>query len=160
MFLFILLEMLRRTHLVIGLAVALQFLPHIESKALFLIVVLVSSILPDIDSPSSFLGKTWFGKPISDLSTHRGIFHSYTFCILVSLLFAFFYPILAFPFFLGYGFHLFADSFTPRGIKPFWPIKQVSSGKVTTGGRIEDVLFWTFVFINITLIVVLFVYYF
>lgn len=158
MFLFILLRMLRRTHLVIGIAVALQFLPHVNNKSLFFIVALVSTILPDIDSPSSFLGKAWFGKPVSTFSAHRGFLHSYTFCIIVSALFAFFYPILALPFFLGYSFHLFADSFTIAGIKPFWPIRNVSSGKIKTGGRIEDVIFWIFVFIDILLFVLLFTY--
>jgi len=152
--------MLRRTHIAIGLAIALQFLPHVNQKGLFLVVVLVCSILPDIDSPRSFLGKSWFGKPFSAFASHRGFFHSYTFCILASLLFALFYPLLAFPFFLGYSFHLFADSFTPNGIKPFWPIKTVSSGKVTTGGKVEDGIFWVMIFLNIVLLVLLFTYYF
>ena len=159
MFLFITLEMLRRTHIAIGLAIALQFLQHVNGKALFLVVVLVSSILPDVDSPRSFLGKSWFGKPLNMIASHRGFLHSYTFCILLSIFFALFYPIFAFPFFLGYSFHLFADSFTPGGIRPFWPFKNSSSGNVITGGKIEDVIFWVFVLINITLIVLLFVYY-
>ena len=96
-------------------------------------------------------------KDLSKTPNHRGIFHSYTFAIIVAILLAMFLPILAFPFFLGYSVHLFADSFTVKGIKPFWPLKFTSSGKVATGGKIEIVIFWVFIFINVFLLAFLFV---
>ncbi len=52
-----------------------------------------------------------------------------------------FLPIIALPFFLGYGLHLFADSFTVRGIKPFYPYKKKSSWRIRTGGKSEVIVF-------------------
>lgn len=148
--------MLRRTHLAIGLFAGIYFLPHVPNKLSFIPLVLIASLLPDIDSGKSFFGKKWFSKPVQAFSDHRGIFHTYTLCILASLVLAFFVPVLAFPFFLGYSFHLLADSFTLQGIKPFWPLKVVSKGVVRTGGRLDDVVFWVFVFVDVFLAFFLF----
>ncbi len=147
--------MLRRTHLAIGFAVALYFLPFVTNEVIFVPVVLLASILPEIDA-LTFKGKRIF-KGNKPLQGHRGIFHTYTSCVIISLLFAFFYPIFALPFFLGYSFHLFADSFTKEGIRPFWPMKATSSGVVVTGGQIDKVLFVTFIMVDIMLLIALFV---
>jgi inner membrane protein len=140
--------MIWKTHLAIGLAVALYFLSHVNKPMIFFPVVLASSFFPDIDSKFSYIGKKALSRPIQWTVSHRGIVHSYTLCIALSLLIAFFYPVFALPFFLGYSSHLFADSFTVQGIKPFWPLKAVSKGPVTTGGKIERVIFYTFVLID------------
>ena len=87
--------------------------------------------------------------------SHRGVIHSYTVCISVALIFAFFYPIFALPFFLGYSFHLLADSFTPRGIKPFWTLKFESKGVIKTGGKIESGVFAVFVILDFILLIAL-----
>jgi membrane-bound metal-dependent hydrolase YbcI (DUF457 family) len=143
--------MLMKTHLVIGIAVALYFIPHVNNVLIFIPVVLIASLLPDIDSGFSSLGKHRFFRPVQWTTKHRGIFHSYTLAIFVSLIFAFFVPVLALPFFLGYGFHLLADSFTPNGIRPFWPLKFVSSGVVKSGGGVENAIFVGFVLFDFIL---------
>ena len=51
---------------------------------------------------------------------------------------------------------MFLDSFTVRGIKPFWPTKFVVRGFVKTGGLTDRALFWTFVVVNIFLIFLIF----
>ena len=149
--------MIKKTHLVIGLAIALYFLPFVRNKLLFIPVVLISSLLPDVDSGFSAVGRKKLFRPVQMVFTHRGPLHSYTICILISLIFAFFYPILALPFFLGYSFHLFADSFTVNGIKPFWPFKIESTGVARTGGMIDRWLFLVFVIVDILLFALLFV---
>jgi len=141
--------MLKRTHLVVGLAVGLYFLPFVTHKFFFIPVILVASLLPDIDSGSSQLGRKKIFKPIQWTVSHRGIIHSYTLCIALSFLLAFFYPFLALPFFLGYSFHLLLDSFTIHGIKPFWPLKFKSTGKIRTGGRVESGIFITFAVLSL-----------
>ncbi|MEK6895740.1 MAG: metal-dependent hydrolase [Nanoarchaeota archaeon] len=146
--------MLRKTHLAIGLAAAIYFLPHVTDKTIFFIGVVISTLLPDLDRMFGFLRFPRQDK--SGTPNHRGFMHSYTFCILIAVLLAMFYPILALSFFLGYSLHLFADSFTVKGIKPFWPINFVSSGKITTGSKVEDVVFWIFVMIDVFLLVFLF----
>jgi len=145
------------THLAIGLAVALQFFPHVNNKLFFIPLILFFSLLPDIDSGFSSIGKKWYAKAAQAISPHRGFFHSYTFTILFAVILAFFLPVLALPFFLGYSFHLFADSFTPFGIRPFWPLKVKSVGKVNTGGKVEIAIFWVFVIIDMFLLISLFI---
>lgn len=149
--------MLRKTHLAIGVSAALYFLPLVNYKLLFVPAVIIATLLPDLDSAFSKIGKNNGGGIIQGVLGHRGLLHSYTFCILFSMIFAFFYPILALPVFLGYSFHLLADSFTVRGIKPLWPLKFVSKGNLTTGGKSEDIVFWVFIIINVILLVLLFI---
>ncbi len=147
--------MLKKTHLAIGLAVALYFLPYVKNKFIFIPVVLIASLLPDIDSAFSGFGRHKVVRPIQFFVKHRGLIHSYTICIILSLILAFYFPIFALPFFLGYSFHLLTDSFTVNGIRPFWPFRAVSSGKVVTGGRIDNVIFVTFIILDAFLIVFL-----
>jgi membrane-bound metal-dependent hydrolase YbcI (DUF457 family) len=149
--------MLRRTHLVIGLGIALSFISHVNNQFLFLFVVMLATVLPDIDSGFSALGKHWFTKPVQLFVSHRGFLHSFTFCITVSILLAFIYPPVALPFFLGYALHLFADSFTMQGIRPFWPLKASSKGPVNTGGVVEDAIFWTMAVLDVFILASLFV---
>ena len=148
--------MLKRTHSAIGLAVGLYFLPFVTYKFSFIPLILLASLLPDIDSMSSSIGQRRIFRPVQVFIKHRGALHSFTICALVSIIFAFFYPIIALPFFLGYGFHLFADSFTIEGIRPFWPLKSSSSGKIRTGGMIEKAVLGIFILASIVFFLMLF----
>jgi len=152
----ILYKMMMRTHLAIGVAVALFLLPHVNNGWIFVPVVIIASLLPDIDSGFSTAGRNVFSKFLQFFVKHRGVIHSLTFAVLVSLLFAFFLPVLALPFFLGFSFHLLADSFTPEGIRPFWPLKGVVKGKIRTGGKVEDVMFVVFLIFDLMLLIALF----
>jgi membrane-bound metal-dependent hydrolase YbcI (DUF457 family) len=145
--------MMRKTHIVISIAVALYFLPFIEHKLLFIPIVLVGGLFPDIDSMSSGSGNKLLFRPVQAVFKHRGPLHSYTFSIGLTLILAFFWPIHALPFFLGYSFHIWVDSFTRRGIRPFWPLRFESKGAAKTGGVIDRTIFWTFVIINLFLLV-------
>jgi membrane-bound metal-dependent hydrolase YbcI (DUF457 family) len=149
--------MLRRTHLAIGLAVALHFVQHVSNQFLFIAIVMVATVLPDIDSGFSAFGKNWFAKPLQVMVSHRGFLHSYTFCLPASIALALIYPVAALPFFLGYSFHLFTDAFTVQGIRPFWPLKNESKGPVKTGGIVDDAVFWTMVILNVLLIISFFI---
>ncbi|MDO8563699.1 MAG: metal-dependent hydrolase [Nanoarchaeota archaeon] len=149
--------MLRRTHLAIGIGIALYFLPHVTNKLLFIPIVLIASLLPDVDSITSSAGSWRFFRPIQMMVNHRGFFHSYTFCIIVTILLTFLYPISALPFFLGYSFHLLADSFTVQGIKPFPPFKAESKGPIRTGSKVEQGILLTFIMIDVVLFIRIFV---
>ncbi len=139
--------MMLRTHLAISVLAIIAFLPHVSSKGIFILIALIATALPDIDTGFSTIGKN--GKIIQFFVKHRGIFHSLTFAIIISTILTFFSPILAFPFFLGYSLHLFTDSFTKEGIKPFWPLKQKSSWSIRVGGVVETTLFLVFVILDI-----------
>ena len=152
--------MLKRTHIALGLAAALYFLPHIKgSKIVFLAVVLLASILPDLETGFSApkRHKILSIQPIKWVFHKNWLFHTYTILIPVCILIAFFYPFIAFPFFLGYSFHLFIDSFSPQGIRPFWPVKKRSTGSIVPGGRVDRILFYVFVFVDFALLVKLFI---
>ncbi len=141
--------MLIRTHLVITALFVLIFLSSVQNKIIFVIVALIAAILPDIDSDSSIIGKRKIFRPIQFLFGHRGFLHSFTFLFLMTFFFVLFIPVIAFPLFLGYSLHLFADSFTVQGIRPFYPLKKTYAGKFKTGGKIDITLFISILIIDL-----------
>ena len=99
------------------------------------------------------MGRFEGSKIVQFLVKHRGIFHSFTFCILISVILAGFFPVVALGFFLGYSLHLLADSFTAAGIRPFWPSKISSSWKIKTGGLTETSLFAFFLLADLIIFI-------
>ena len=133
--------MMRKTHIAFAILGVLILLPFVKSKIIFASVAVIATLLPDLDSHSSRLGRNVLMRPIQMVTGHRGILHSLTFCLFIGVLLEFFIPVLALGFFLGYSIHLLADSFTVMGISAFWPIKKiVSRGRIETGGKFEGVL--------------------
>jgi inner membrane protein len=145
--------MLIRTHLVISLSFILLFISNIEYKTLFVVVTLIATFIPDIDSRFSTIGQKKIARMFQFFTRHRGVTHSFTFLLILSLFFVLFFPIIALPFFLGYGLHLLADSFTVEGIIPFYPYKERSSGKIRTGGKSEITVLVFFILIDIGLLI-------
>tara|TARA_Y100000034_G_C6877325_1_gene401456 strand:- start:1320 stop:1769 length:450 start_codon:yes stop_codon:yes gene_type:complete len=145
------------THLLIGLMVVLFFLPVVENKVIFIIVTLVASALPDIDTGFSTFGQSKLARPLQLFVAHRGIIHSFTMCVALSVVLAVIWPVSAFGFFMGYSFHLLADSFTVEGIRPFWPLKRKAEGVMRVGGVIEKGIFYGLVLIDVLLLVRVFV---
>ena len=146
--------MMLKTHLAIGVFFIIVLLPHVSSPVIFIAVTIAATLLPDIDSAFSIVGSMKGFKPVQAFSKHRGFFHSFTFCILFSILLALFFPILCLGFFLGYSIHLFADSFTKDGIQPFWPSKETSSWHFRTGGITETSIFVFFLIFDLILFIV------
>lgn len=149
--------MMMKTHLVIGIALALFLITSVNHQYIFFGVLLLSTLLPDIDISNSYLGSKWYSKPIQLFFKHRGFIHSLTFCLIISVIFAFFFPILALPFFAGYSLHLITDSLTVEGIRPFWPLKAEVKGSVKVGGKIEETIFAVFAILDVILLIKLFI---
>ncbi len=151
--------MLARTHVAITFAALFLFLPKVENIGMvtFFSVAFIATLLPDIDTAFSFLGKSKFSKVPQFFTKHRGVLHSLSFCVFVSLILAFIFPVLAFPFFLGYSLHIFADSFTRGGIRPFWPSKKKTSWKIAVGGYVESTIFVLFLILDLFLFILLFI---
>jgi inner membrane protein len=145
--------MLLRTHLVVTIFVILLLLSYIENKILFVVVALMATLLPDIDTRNSKLGHKFYFRPLQWFVKHRGFFHSFSFLILVILIFVFFIPVLALGFFVGYASHLFLDSFTLEGVRLFYPLKIVSCGNVKTGGIKENVIFIGFLVVDVLFLI-------
>ncbi|MBU0894049.1 MAG: metal-dependent hydrolase [Nanoarchaeota archaeon] len=144
--------MLLKTHLAITLAFILLFINSVESKLVFVIVALIATYIPDVDSRYSTLGRKKINRILQLFTKHRGMIHSFSFLLTITLFLILFFPVLAFGFFLGYGLHLFADSFTKDGIRPFYPWKKRAYGFVKTGGRIEVIILVGFVIADIALV--------
>jgi membrane-bound metal-dependent hydrolase YbcI (DUF457 family) len=145
--------MLSRTHFVIGILFLFAFVDSVSNPVIFSFFLLLSSMMPDIDSPISYLGKKKIFSPIQSLVNHRGVLHSLTTAFLVSILLSLLMPSAALGFFLGYSIHLIADSFTIEGIAPFWPLRGRLSGKLKTGGLFENILFVVISLLDILLII-------
>jgi len=143
--------MLIRTHLAIAIFGILVFISFVEAKLIFVICVLVATLIPDIDSRFSFIGNKKIMRILQFFTKHRGVIHSFTFLVLITLIFVLFLPVVAFGFFLGYGLHLFADSFTKQGITPFYPWKKKSCGFISSGKRTEVGVFVFFILVDLVL---------
>jgi membrane-bound metal-dependent hydrolase YbcI (DUF457 family) len=148
--------MLAKTHLAITLFFSLLLAPFVQNQFCFIVISLVATLLPDIDSKFSELGKRKAFRLIQLFLKHRGILHSLLFLFFIAFLLILFLPSIALPFFLGYGIHLITDSFTVSGIKLFYPLKAVYYGFIKTGAIKETVIFWLFLiadFIYLTSII-------
>jgi len=148
--------MLKRTHLAIAVFVILLFIPHVNNKLVFTFVALIATLLPDIDLSDSTVGKRKGFRLLQFFVEHRGPIHSLTLCIIISIILSFFFPTLAFAFFLGYSVHLLSDSFTKDGIMPFWPYDKKVSWRLKTGEVIESSVFLVFLIVDIFLAIFIF----
>jgi len=144
--------MLTRTHLAITVFGILLVISLIENKFVFVLTALIATLIPDIDCYYSYLGKHVVFRPLQWFTKHRGILHSFSFLILITIFFVLFIPVLAAGFFLGYGLHLFSDSFTKDGIQIFYPFKKKISGKLRTGSLFETGLFVVFILFDLLLL--------
>ena len=150
--------MLLRTHLAFAVLMIIVFIQQVSNKFVFAGLVLVATVLPDIDSGFSSWGRHLIFRPLQFFTKHRGILHSFTFAVVVSIVLALIWPIASLGFFIGYSVHLVCDSFTKDGIQPFWPWRVRSSGPIKSGGRIEDSLFIILILIDVLLFLFVFLF--
>jgi membrane-bound metal-dependent hydrolase YbcI (DUF457 family) len=147
--------MLLRTHLAITAFAILVFIPHITYPLIFSIVCLIASLIPDIDTYFSSVGGSILAKIVQFFTKHRGMIHSLSFAILLSIALGILSPLLALPFFLGYGLHVFVDAFTIEGVTPFWPYSRESKGLIKTGKYSDMIIFISFVILDLFMVIVL-----
>jgi|SRR3989344_4851467 len=147
--------MLIKTHLMITLFFVLFLIDSVkqEYKFVFVLVALIATYMPDIDTKFSTFGKKKPLRIIQFFIKHRGIIHSFTFLILITLIFILFLPVVSLGFFLGYSIHLFTDSLTLTGIRPFYPSKKRVSGNIRTGGKTEILIFVIFLLTDLWLLI-------
>ncbi len=146
-----------RTHLALGalilflLAKFTNWIAGYEITAA--VLILLASILPDIDSSTSFLGRKF--KLLKNLLKHRGFFHSIfamtTFTIIVYAIFQ--EKILSWIFLIGYASHLLADSVTKEGTKLFYPRDLKVKGPLRVGSFAETVIIFILVVLTVHLLI-------
>ena len=130
------------THLVAGILAAVLFIDLFNPRNLILsaIVIILASVLPDIDTPMSKVGKRF--KVVGFIFKHRGFFHS----LLAILIFGFllmsvYGKEIALAFSIGYLAHLLMDALTVSGVRFFHPFsKKTIKGFVKTGGFLEKIV--------------------
>ena len=132
------------------LAVKMLVLP--VQPLVFIAIMLLGSLMPDIDSGTSLIGKRF--KLGSLFFKHRGMVHSIIFMtgfsIAVFLVTKNIYYFLAFA--MGYFSHLVMDSMTPTGIMFWWPGKARVRGSINTTGLIDISLFIVFAALDVFLL--------
>ena len=144
--------MLLRTHVMFAIFMILLFVSHVSDGLVFIIMVLVATVIPDLDSSFSSYGRHLIFRPLQFFVKHRGIIHSFTTAVVLSALLAFWFPIASLGFFIGYCVHIFTDSFTIEGVQPFWPLHWKSNGPLRSGGRIEEVLFFGLIVVDVLML--------
>jgi membrane-bound metal-dependent hydrolase YbcI (DUF457 family) len=112
------------------------------NPAIFLLVSLIATLIPDVDSKNSFIGKIKIFRPINLFTKHRGIFHSFLFLFFLCILFSLFAKEFLIAFAFGYALHLLLDSLTLQGIRFLYPFNLKIRGKIKTGGVFETILFF------------------
>jgi len=106
---------------------------------LFLMVVLMATVIPDLDTSKSRFGKKfWILRPIQWIAGHRKIFHSLIFVLVFGIGLWFIFPFVVYGFVFGYVLHLLLDCFTIQGVMLFYPFSEWRiKGFVKTSGWIE-----------------------
>jgi inner membrane protein len=151
--------MLWKTHIAFGLLSGLVLLPFIQvsNVYMFMIIVAVASILPDIDHSRSKISSKIpiIPKAISLFFKHRGIIHSLPFmAVVVYLVNVLFGKEVALATLIGYFSHLVADGLTKAGIDFMHPFGQLKlQGFVQTGSVTEKFFFFILVLLIILVLI-------
>ena len=105
-----------------------------------LLIVILSSMIADVDIKFSTLGRKT--KIFAFAFKHRGFFHSLFFGALLFMILYFAKTGFHFMFAIGYFSHLFLDSLSVSGIQLFWPLKKRVKGflKIKNGGFTETII--------------------
>jgi len=129
-------------HLLLGILAYLignQFFSG-GNEFIFFGLVLLGSLLPDIDEENSKISK-WFwiiGKIVGKIFSHRGFIHSIFFFLILGFLIAhFFGDYYAYAILLGYTAHLVGDAISVQGVKIFHPFQFKIRGPMRVGSTME-----------------------
>ncbi len=141
--------MLNKTALALSVGVALYFLPHVNSKEIFIPVVILSGFIPQLGTLKK--------NKIKENSFIEKLLKNYIACVLGAIILAFSYPVFALPFFIGYSFNLTLNAFSKDGIQPFWPLtKKKTSGSIVSEGKVDNTIFYVLIIVDIALLIKIF----
>jgi len=134
------------THVLIGIVVFMIFKDFFSggNEIIFFIMVLLGSVLPDIDERRSRINR-WsgiFGIIIAFFAKHRGFFHSLLFYIILLIVISIYWSnYYAWGLFLGYFAHLLGDGITRMGVPIFYPLSKFKiKGPIKVGGLTEAII--------------------
>ncbi|MFA4886820.1 MAG: metal-dependent hydrolase [Candidatus Nanoarchaeia archaeon] len=150
--------MMFKTHLALGLLIGLLFIkffpqPH---PILFVVLVVLFSSLPDLDTEKSKLGRKIY--PISLiirwLFGHRGFVHSMFAALFFYFTLAYFnLQVIGDGLLIGYLAHLIGDASTKEGVAFLYPFSKFRvQGFMATGGVIESFILVCLMILNLILL--------
>lgn len=136
------------SHVVLGVVAWTWTAPHLGLSALDPLALALAStgaLLPDIDHPSSWVGRRLrvISRPLAATIGHRGITHSLiaVLACLVFLRWEGLSRVVIDPLVVGYLSHLAADLLTTGGLRLAWPSsKRQALGVCRTGSFLETVI--------------------
>ena len=138
--------MLFHTHILLGVVLFLLIKDLFVggNQVLFFFLVLLGSILPDIDSKDSKINR-WsgvIGTVVAFFFKHRGLFHSLILHVILFFVVSYFFgTYYASGLMIGYFAHLLGDGFTRGGIAVFYPFSKFKvRGPVRVGGFFEGLI--------------------
>lgn len=142
--------MMGKTHITVGatmaVAYALQTGMDYRQTAVMTGIVAFGSLFPDIDHPSSILGRPLYpiSKIINKLFGHRGVTHSLILYVAVGLVSYFIFPLywpITCAFLFGVLSHIIMDFLNPGGVPLLYPLKKrFNLLRIRTGSPAEYVL--------------------
>ena len=134
------------THVLIGIVVFLTFKDFFSggNEIIFFSMVLLGSVLPDIDERRSRINR-WsglIGIIVAFFAKHRGFFHSLLLYVILLLVVSFYWSkYYAWGLFLGYVAHLLGDGITRMGVPVFYPLSRFRvKGPIKVGGFTEGLI--------------------
>ena len=148
---------LAKTHVAFGILGGAIAYPFVGGDIfIFYTLVIIGSILPDIDHQNSSINKL---MPVTNILPkifkHRGLFHSvFAVAGIIALFSIFSQQIFGYYLAIGYTAHLLSDAMTKMGVNVFYPFTTFKlRGPITTGTRAEAlaaafalgfaILFWS-----------------
>jgi inner membrane protein len=144
------------SHVVVGVAAWTWAAPHLGLPTLdplALGLTTIGALLPDIDHPSSWVGRRLrvISRPLAATIGHRGVTHSVVavvLCLLVLRWQGFSRGVID-PLVVGYLSHLGADLLTTSGLRLAWPwpkrqaIGLCRTGSIGESAIVAGVALWT-----------------
>lgn len=146
--------MMWHTHLAISLLISSILTPIINpsSYTLFILIIIITSLLPDIDHKGSKINNIIpITKITSKIFDHRGFFHSIYPPLILYLIFTYTgLPNIALATLIGYTSHLISDSITRKGLNLLHPFSTLKiRGFIPVGGITELIIFITILVLSI-----------
>jgi len=136
--------MMGLTHVLVGLIIALIGKGYWTGDNIAIVMVMLGSLLPDIDSENSLLGRKV--KAIARLLEHRGFTHSLAGMLIFVAILQIALAVTGIQtsiaaFMYGYLSHLAIDALTVEGIMPLYPLKVRIQGPIETNSIYEKLIF-------------------
>jgi inner membrane protein len=113
----------------------------------YTIGIVAGSLLPDIDEPTSYVGRRSLGmsRKVKEAFGHRGMTHSFiVWAAVASILLFDSRSAFSVGVVLGYLFHIVEDLLSVQGVPLFWPFqaKRYKIPLYRTGGALETIMFY------------------